>query len=57
MGQTLTSSDPVGIDRNGLLVEIATERKYRIQMRKTRGMSSSALQARTDDIEAYTVEL
>jgi valyl-tRNA synthetase len=49
---------PVGIDRNGLPVEIATERKYRIQMRKTPreefiGLCKHAL----DDIEAYMVEL
>lgn len=49
---------PVGIDRNGLPVEIATERKYRIQMRKTPrdefiGLCKHAL----DDIEAYMVDL
>ena len=49
---------PIGIDRNGLPVEIATERKYRIQMRKTPreefiGLCKHAL----DDIEAYMVEL
>ena len=38
---------PVGIDRNGLPVEIATERKYRIQLRKTpRDEFIDALQAR-----------
>ncbi len=49
---------PVGIDRNGLPVEIATERKYRIQMRKTPrdefiGLCKHAL----DDIEQYMVDL
>ena len=49
---------PIGIDRNGLPVEIATERKYRIQMRKTPreefiGLCKHAL----DDIEAYMVDL
>jgi valyl-tRNA synthetase len=49
---------PVGIDRNGLPVEIATERKYRIQLRKTPreefiGLCKHAL----DDIEAYMIDL
>lgn len=49
---------PIGIDRNGLPVEIATERKYRIQMRKTPreefiGLCKHAL----DDIEAYMIDL
>jgi valyl-tRNA synthetase len=49
---------PVGIDRNGLPVEIATERKYRIQMRKTPREEFIALcKHALDDIEAYMVEL
>ncbi len=49
---------PIGVDRNGLPVEIATERKYRIQMRKTPrdefiGLCKHAL----DDIEAYMIDL
>jgi len=49
---------PVGIDRNGLPVEIATERKYRIQMRKTPRDEFIALcKHALDDIEAYMVDL
>jgi valyl-tRNA synthetase len=49
---------PVGIDRNGLPVEIATERKYRIQLRKTPreefiGLCRHAL----DDIESYMIDI
>src|ERR1700730_12601281 len=49
---------PVGIDRNGLPVEIATERKYRIQMRKTpREEFITLCKHALDDIEAYMVDL
>lgn len=49
---------PVGIDRNGLPVEIATERKYRIQLRKTpRDEFISLCKHALDDIEAYMLEL
>ena len=49
---------PVGIDRNGLPVEIATERKYRIQLRKTpRDEFISLCKHALDDIEAYMIEL
>lgn len=49
---------PVGIDRNGLPVEIATERKYRIQLRKTPRDEFIALcKHALDDIEAYMIEL
>jgi valyl-tRNA synthetase len=49
---------PVGIDRNGLPVEIATERKYRIQLRKTPREEFIALcKHALDDIEAYMLDL
>jgi valyl-tRNA synthetase len=49
---------PVGIDRNGLPVEIATERKYRIQLRKTpRDEFINLCKYALDDIEAYMIEL
>ena len=49
---------PVGIDRNGLPVEIATERKYRIQLRKTpREEFIELCKHALDDIEAYMIEL
>ncbi|MDA4136841.1 MAG: valine--tRNA ligase [Thaumarchaeota archaeon] len=49
---------PVGIDRNGLPVEIATERKYRIQLRKTPRDEFIALcKHALDDIEAYMIDL
>ena len=49
---------PVGIDRNGLPVEIATERKYRIQLRKTpREEFINLCKHALDDIEAYMVDL
>jgi valyl-tRNA synthetase len=49
---------PVGIDRNGLPVEIATERKYRIQLRKTPRDEFIALcKHALDDIEAYMLQL
>ncbi|MGA2199445.1 MAG: valine--tRNA ligase [Nitrososphaerales archaeon] len=49
---------PVGIDRNGLPVEIATERKYRIQLRKTpRDEFIELCKHALDDIEAYMIEL
>jgi valyl-tRNA synthetase len=49
---------PVGIDRNGLPVEIATERKYRIQLRKTpRDEFINLCKHALDDIEAYMVDL
>jgi valyl-tRNA synthetase len=49
---------PVGIDRNGLPVEIAAERKYRIQLRKTPRDEFIALCKHVlDDIEAYMLEL
>jgi valyl-tRNA synthetase len=49
---------PVGIDRNGLPVEIATERKYRIQLKKTPRDEFIALcKHALDDIETYMVDL
>lgn len=49
---------PVGIDRNGLPVEIATERKYRIQLRKTpRDEFIELCKHVLDDIEEYMIEL
>jgi len=49
---------PVGIDRNGLPVEIATERKYRIQLRKTpRDEFINLCKHALDDIETYMVGL
>jgi valyl-tRNA synthetase len=49
---------PVGIDRNGLPVEIATERKYRIQLRRTPRDEFIALcKHALDDIEAYMIDL
>lgn len=49
---------PVGIDRNGLPVEIATERKYRIQLRKTpRDEFINLCKHALDDIEAYMIDL
>ncbi len=49
---------PIGVDRNGLPVEIATERKYRIQMRKTPREEFIALcKHALDDIEVYMLEL
>jgi valyl-tRNA synthetase len=49
---------PVGIDRNGLPVEIATERKYRIQLRKTpRDEFIDLCKHALDDIEAYMIDL
>jgi valyl-tRNA synthetase len=49
---------PVGIDRNGLPVEIYAERKYRVQMRKTpREEFINLCKYALDDLEAYMVEL
>ena len=49
---------PVGIDRNGLPVEIFAERKYRVQMRKTpREEFINLCKHALDDLEAYMVSL
>jgi len=49
---------PVGIDRNGLPVEIYAERKYRVQMRKTpREEFINLCKHALDDLEAYMVDL
>ena len=49
---------PVGIDRNGLPVEIFAERKYRVQMRKTpREEFINLCKHALDDLEAYMVNL
>jgi len=49
---------PVGIDRNGLPVEIYAERKYRVQMRKTpREEFINLCKHALDDLEAYMVNL
>jgi valyl-tRNA synthetase len=49
---------PVGIDRNGLPVEIYAERKYRVQMRKTpREEFINLCKYALDDLEAYMVDL
>jgi valyl-tRNA synthetase len=49
---------PVGIDRNGLPVEIYAERKYRVQMRKTpREEFINLCKYALDDLEAYMVNL
>ena len=44
---------PIGIDRNGLPVEIFAERKYRVQMRKTpREEFINLCKHALDDLEA-----
>jgi valyl-tRNA synthetase len=49
---------PIGIDRNGLPVEIYAERKYRVQMRKTpREEFINLCKHALDDLEAYMVNL
>jgi valyl-tRNA synthetase len=49
---------PIGIDRNGLPVEIFAERKYRVQMRKTpREEFINMCKHALDDLEAYMVGL
>jgi valyl-tRNA synthetase len=49
---------PIGIDRNGLPVEIFAERKYRVQMRKTpREEFINLCKHALDDLEAYMVNL
>jgi valyl-tRNA synthetase len=49
---------PVGIDRNGLPVEIFAERKYRVQMRKTpREEFINLCKHALDDLEAYMISL
>ena len=49
---------PVGIDRNGLPVEIFAERKYRVQMRKTpREEFINMCKHALDDLEVYMVGL
>ena len=49
---------PVGIDRNGLPVEIFAERKYRVQMRKTpREEFINLCKHALDDLEAYMIGL
>jgi valyl-tRNA synthetase len=49
---------PVGIDRNGLPVEIFAERKYRVQMRKTpREEFINLCKHALDDLEAYMINL
>ena len=49
---------PIGIDRNGLPVEIFAERKYRVQMRKTpREEFINLCKHALDDLEAYMINL
>lgn len=49
---------PIGIDRNGLPVEIFAERKYRVQMRKTpREEFINLCKHALDDLEAYMIGL
>lgn len=49
---------PIGIDRNGLPIEIMTERKYRIQMRKTpREHFISLCKHALDELEEYMLGL
>jgi len=49
---------PIGIDRNGLPVEIFAERKYRVQMRKTpREEFINLCKHALDDLESYMVDL
>ncbi len=49
---------PVGIDRNGLPVEIFAERKYRVQMKKTpREEFINMCKHALDDLEAYMIGL
>ena len=49
---------PVGIDRNGLPVEIYAERKYRVQMRKTpREEFINLCKHALDDLETYMIGL
>ena len=49
---------PLGIDRNGLPVEIFAERKYRVQMRKTpREEFINLCKHALDDLEAYMIGL
>jgi len=49
---------PIGIDRNGLPVEIYAERKYRVQMRKTpREEFINLCKHALDDLEAYMIGL
>jgi len=49
---------PIGIDRNGLPVEIYAERKYRVQMRKTpREEFINLCKYALDDLEAYMIGL
>ncbi len=49
---------PIGIDRNGLPVEIYAERKYRVQMRKTpREEFINLCKYALDDLEAYMLNL
>jgi valyl-tRNA synthetase len=49
---------PIGIDRNGLPVEIFAERKYRVQMRKTpREEFINLCKYALDDLEAYMLNL
>ncbi|MDG6916015.1 MAG: valine--tRNA ligase [Nitrososphaerota archaeon] len=49
---------PIGIDRNGLPVEIFAERKYRVQMRKTpREEFINLCKHALDDLETYMVGL
>jgi len=49
---------PLGIDRNGLPVEIYAERKYRVQMRKTpREEFINLCKHALDDLESYMIDL
>jgi valyl-tRNA synthetase len=49
---------PLGIDRNGLPVELYAERKYRVQMRKTpREEFINLCKHALDDLEAYMIGL
>src|SRR5215831_8997317 len=49
---------PIGIDRNGLPVEIYTEKKYNIRMRETeRGEFLKLCETALDDLEAEMIQI
>ncbi|MGI0043329.1 MAG: class I tRNA ligase family protein, partial [Nitrososphaeraceae archaeon] len=49
---------PIGIDRNGLPIEIYTEKKYKIRMRKTdRGKFLELCKSALDELEQEMIEI
>lgn len=49
---------PIGIDRNGLPVEIYTEKKYKIQMRRTdREKFLDLCKQALDDLESEMIQI